>query len=251
MALAYDQNHTNPNLINSIYSNLTTSTERLAIGLWVNFAFNETANLEIKELMRADIASLREEICASYQNLPCIAQHTQPKGNAKRDRLEKTVDPSSIATPKKNPTGQYQSKIGKIEEIIAATKAKHMNAIATVNHTDQHPNIDYSFDFEISYTGNAKIVSEAYAINKLTFLGSEDSFEFKKGIANSESKFYPNIKAIDEQHEDDNGSIYYTYDVNFGDNDDEDDYGIKYTAKFDCLDFDISGFKVSYQRNKN
>ncbi|MBQ7738152.1 MAG: hypothetical protein IJT59_00655 [Desulfovibrionaceae bacterium] len=247
MALAYDHNQNNPNSINSIYSNLSTSTERLAIGLWVNFAFNDTSNLAIKELMRADIASLREEICASCQDLPHTVQGNLHNASHKNGSSNPSIKTSPDTRVNKSSHMQFQEKMATIEAIISATKSKQMNTIAAITNTDQHPNIDYSFDFEISYTGNAKILSEAYAINKLTFLGSEDSFEFKKGRANSESKFYPNIKIVDEHHEDNNGSVYYTYDLNFGD---EDDSGIKYTAKFDCLDFDISAFKVSYQRNR-
>ena len=248
MALAFDQKQTNPNHINTIYTNLSTSTERLAIGLWVNFAFNETSNLAIKELMRADIASLQEEICAACQDLPRLAKHKQTVPNVEHAVPSKSINDLTSSKPKSNLSSQFQNKVAMIEAIITATKNKQMHTVTSFNHPDQHPNIDYSFDFELSYTGNAKILSEAYAINKLTFLGSEDSFEFKKGAIHSQSTFYPNIKAIDEHHENNNGSICYSYNVNFGD---EDDSGIKYTAKFDCQDFDISAFKVSYHRNKN
>ncbi|MBQ7586081.1 MAG: hypothetical protein IJU40_07525 [Desulfovibrionaceae bacterium] len=112
---------------------------------------------------------------------------------------------------------------------------------------EEHPNFDYSFNFEINYTGQAKIIGEAYAINKLKFCGSGDSFEFKKGVSTSNSKYYPRIKIINEQNDSSEDSCYYTYDVNFEDDDTSD---IRYTATFDCSDFDISSFKISYARRQ-
>ena len=48
------------NSLNSHYSRLATSTQRLSSGLRVNSAADDAAGLAIRELMRADIASLQQ-----------------------------------------------------------------------------------------------------------------------------------------------------------------------------------------------
>ena len=65
MALAVNHNLMANNVANSLnqhYSNLATSTERLATGLRINSAADDAAGLAIRELMRADISSLQQGI---------------------------------------------------------------------------------------------------------------------------------------------------------------------------------------------
>ncbi len=50
------------NTLNSHYSNLATSTERLSSGLRINSAADDAAGLAIRELMRADVATLNQGI---------------------------------------------------------------------------------------------------------------------------------------------------------------------------------------------
>ena len=50
------------NNLNTHYSNLATSTQRLSSGLRVNSAADDAAGLAIRELMRADIAALNQGI---------------------------------------------------------------------------------------------------------------------------------------------------------------------------------------------
>ncbi|MBQ9537566.1 MAG: hypothetical protein IJU79_07275 [Desulfovibrionaceae bacterium] len=249
MALAYNHGSlaaANPKNLNVAYSHLLTSTERLAISLWVNFAFHETTNLAIKELMRTDIASLQQELisqsnCLSFLGAakPLETTHAY-RQNADHIKNRELRELSS------NP--KFQDRVAEIEAIIAATKAKQNTMLPTISYNaNEYPNIDYIFDFEIEYTGNAKIISEAYAINKLMFQGSEATFEFKKGVSTVTNQYYPHVKIINEHHELKAGSIYYTYELNFENQDTSD---IKYTATFDCPDFDISGFKFSYSRSK-
>ena len=48
------------NTLNSHYGRLATSTQRLSSGMRINSAADDAAGLAIRELMRADIASLQQ-----------------------------------------------------------------------------------------------------------------------------------------------------------------------------------------------
>ncbi len=48
------------NNLNTHYGNLATSTQRLSTGLRINTAVDDAAGLAIRELMRADIATLHQ-----------------------------------------------------------------------------------------------------------------------------------------------------------------------------------------------
>lgn len=236
LALNYCQMvNSTPQNINSNYAQLSTSTKRLAISLWVNFAVNDTANMAIKELMRADIASLQKEICDNHNRTFL-------------DKLNKKTTGTQTKEPLVEPLKPVQSKVAVVEKIIAQTQEQHKNILNAREYAQEHPNFDYAFKFEINYTGAAKITGEAYAINKLKFCGQEANFEFKNGLPTLANDLYPHAKIINEHHEAKAGSIFYTYEVDF---DNQATSDIKYTATFDSLDFDITSFKISYARTNS
>ena len=227
-----------PQNINSNYAQLSTSTKRLAISLWVNFAVNDTANMAIKELMRADIASLQKEIVDNHNR-------------SFLDTLNKKKNAHSASTRSAKPKADetfypLQTKVADVEKIIAATQEQYRKIRAAQSQAEEHPNIDYTFNFEILYTGDAKIIGEAYAINKLKFCGKEATFEFKHGLPTLTNEMYPHIKILHEHQKSKAGTILYTYEIDF---DDQATSDIKYTATFDSVDFDIASFKISYKRN--
>ena len=200
MSQATYQNYAGNNAVIgvSLYEKLAASSERLSTNLWVKFAVDDTSAFDIKELSRADIASLKNaEMMRELQE-------------------------------------EHES-----EEALFGLEEQ------ALTYALEYPNVAYSFDCTVSYTGSAKILSQTYVINKFSFLGESAVFEFRRRKSSRVSDYYPHCRIVSAHQTQNNGSYFVTFAICLEGGESHD---IEYTIQFDSANYRIDGLNVHYHK---
>ncbi len=115
------------NNLNGHYKNLATSTQRLSSGLRVNSAADDAAGLAIRELMRADIASLNQGIRNANDAISLIQTADGALGviDEKLIRMKELAEQAATGTYNSDQRlmleSEYQAMASEITRIANAT----------------------------------------------------------------------------------------------------------------------------------
>ena len=148
--------------LNSHYSNLATSTQRLSTGLRVNSAADDAAGLAIRELQRADIAALHQGARNANDAISMIQTADGAMGviDEKLIRLKELAEQAATGTYDSTQRlmieSEYQAMASEITRIANATD---FNGIHLLNGTlsGAHDGSGKSSEDGISSTGKMKI----------------------------------------------------------------------------------------------
>lgn len=114
--------------LTQIYGRLSTSTERLSSGLRINSAADDAAGLAIRELMRADIAVMKQGIRNASDGISMIqtAEGALSVIDEKLTRMKELAEQASTGTyttvQREIMNSEYQAMAAEIDRIAQATK---------------------------------------------------------------------------------------------------------------------------------
>lgn len=132
------------NTLTSHYSNLETSTQRLSSGLRVNSAADDAAGLAIRELMRADIASLQQGTRNANDAISLIQTADGALGviDEKLVRMKELAEQAATGTYDSTQRlmieSEYQQMASEITRIANATDFNGMKLLDGTLSSDTH-----------------------------------------------------------------------------------------------------------------
>ena len=179
------------NNLNTHYSNLATSVRRLSSGLRVSMGADDAAGLAIRELMRADIAALRQGVRNANDAISMI----QVADGALAVIDEKLIRMKELA--EQAATGTYNSTQRLMIESEYQAMASEITRIANATSFNNVKLIDGSLSgthdgSKLTSTGALKIHFGAYNNS------AEDYYYIKIGSATASSLGIGNQSALDD-----------------------------------------------------
>ncbi|MDE6734544.1 MAG: flagellin, partial [Desulfovibrio sp.] len=132
------------NNLASHYSNLQTSTQRLSSGLRVNSAADDAAGLAIRELMRADIASLQQGVRNANDAISLIQTADGALGiiDEKLVRMKELAEQAATgtydSTQRMMIESEYQAMASEITRIANATDFNNIKLLDGNLSSDDH-----------------------------------------------------------------------------------------------------------------
>jgi flagellin len=160
--------------LNSAYSSLSTSTQRLSSGLRINTAADDAAGLAVRELMRADIASLNQGVRNANDAISLI----QTADGALQVIDEKLIRMKELA--EQAATGTYTSDQRLIIDSEYQAMASEITRIANAT------------DFNGIYLLNGNLSSATHTGSGLTSQGKL-KVHFGSGNLSAEDYYYVQI----------------------------------------------------------
>ncbi len=150
------------NTLASHYSNLQTSTQRLSSGLRVNSAADDAAGLAIRELMRADIASLQQGVRNANDAISLIQTADGALGiiDEKLIRMKELAEQAATGTYDSTQRlmieSEYQAMASEITRIANATDFNNIKLLNGDLADDDHAGTGGG-DSGIESTGKLKV----------------------------------------------------------------------------------------------
>ena len=144
------------------YSNLQTSTQRLSSGLRVNSAADDAAGLAIRELMRADIASLQQGVRNANDAISLIQTADGALGiiDEKLVRMKELAEQAATGTYDSTQRlmieSEYQAMASEITRIANATDFNNIKLLNGGLSSDDHAGSGGG-DSGLESTGKLKI----------------------------------------------------------------------------------------------
>ena len=132
------------NTLASHYSNLQTSTQRLSSGLRVNSAADDAAGLAIRELMRADIASLQQGVRNANDAISLIQTADGALGiiDEKLIRMKELAEQAATGTYDSTQRlmieSEYQAMASEITRIANSTDFNNIKLLDGNLSSDKH-----------------------------------------------------------------------------------------------------------------
>ena len=132
------------NTLAAHYSNLQTSTQRLSSGLRVNSAADDAAGLAIRELMRADIASLQQGVRNANDAISLIQTADGALGiiDEKLIRMKELAEQAATGTYDSTQRlmieSEYQAMASEITRIANATDFNNIKLLNGELSSDTH-----------------------------------------------------------------------------------------------------------------
>ncbi|MDE7372390.1 MAG: flagellin [Desulfovibrio sp.] len=149
--------------LNSHYSNLAQSTQRLSTGLRVNSAADDAAGLAIRELQRADIAALHQGARNANDAISMIQTADGAMGviDEKLIRLKELAEQAATGTYDSTQRlmieSEYQAMASEITRIANATDFNGIHLLDGTLSSDTHDGSGKTAKDGISSTGKMKI----------------------------------------------------------------------------------------------
>ncbi|WP_165078187.1 MULTISPECIES: flagellin [unclassified Desulfovibrio] len=150
------------NNLASHYSNLQTSTQRLSSGLRVNSAADDAAGLAIRELMRADIASLQQGVRNANDAISLIQTADGALGviDEKLIRMKELAEQAATGTYDSTQRlmieSEYQAMASEITRIANATDFNNIKLLDG-NLSDKTHKGKGGGDSKLASTGKLKV----------------------------------------------------------------------------------------------
>ncbi len=181
------------NTLNSHYSNLAQSTERLSSGLRINSAADDAAGLAIRELQRADIASLQQgtrnanDAISLIQTADGALQTIDEQLIRMKELAEQAATGTYDSTQRLMIESEYQAVASEITRIANATE---FNGIKLLDGTLSSDTFDGS---ELTSTGKLKVHfgTGNDSAEDYYFIQIGDSTAAALGVGNQTDSSYP------------------------------------------------------------